>query len=40
MEHLKTLSLSPEKFFDREKKQKPPKPSFDAAEARLLYSAV
>ncbi|KAL2844632.1 hypothetical protein BJX68DRAFT_257040 [Aspergillus pseudodeflectus] len=37
---VKTLTLSPEQFSERQQKQKPPKPSLDAAEARLLYSAV
>ncbi|KAL3448559.1 hypothetical protein BJX65DRAFT_65181 [Aspergillus insuetus] len=37
---VKTLTLSPEQFSERQQKQKPPKASFDTAEARLLHIAV
>ncbi|KAL2815935.1 hypothetical protein BJX63DRAFT_430530 [Aspergillus granulosus] len=37
---LKTLTLSPEQFSERQRKEKPPKLSFEAAEARLLYHAI
>ncbi|KAL2855468.1 hypothetical protein BJY01DRAFT_2453 [Aspergillus pseudoustus] len=36
----KTLTLSPQQFSERQQKQKSPKPSFDATEARLLYNAI
>ncbi|KAL3457804.1 SET domain-containing protein [Aspergillus heterothallicus] len=37
---LKTLTLSPDQFSERQQRQKPPKASFDATEARLLYNTI
>ncbi|KAL2871300.1 ribosomal lysine N-methyltransferase [Aspergillus lucknowensis] len=37
---LKTLTLTPEQFAERQEKQKPPKPSLDAAETKILLNAI